>query len=78
MEQVRGTQPTQPRDRVRRELESALKAALRKGVKSAFKPSGHSGHLLGYMLSHQEAPTGLEFRPKKVVPKGPKVIYFGL
>eukprot|EP00964_Phaeocystis_antarctica_P049560 scaffold28747_cov53-Phaeocystis_antarctica.AAC.1 len=33
---------SQPRDRVRRELESALKAALRKGVKSAIKAYGAS------------------------------------
>ena len=29
------------------------------------KRSGHLGHLLGRMLSHQEAPTGLEICPKK-------------
>ena len=29
------------------------------------KRSGHSGHLLGCILSHQEAPTGLEICPKK-------------
>ena len=29
------------------------------------KRSGHSGHLLECMLSHQEAPTGLKFGPKK-------------
>ena len=36
------------------------------------KRSGHSGHLLGRMLSHQEAPTGLEFGPKKNRPKSSK------
>ena len=35
MEQIPGD-ISQPRDGVRRELESALEAALRKGVKSAF------------------------------------------
>ena len=38
---------SEPCDRVRRELESALKAALRKGVKSAFK---------GVILKKQRAP----------------------
>ena len=41
------------------------------------KRSGHLGHLLGRMLSHQEAPTGLEFGPKKDRPKSsPKVAFF--
>ena len=42
------------------------------------KRSGHSGQLLGRMLSHQEAPTGLEFGQKKSRPKAPKVAFFGL
>ena len=40
------------------------------------KRSGHSGHLLGCMLSHQEAPTGLEFAPIKNRPKGSKSRFF--
>ena len=34
---------SQPRERVRRELESALKAALRKGAKSAFNTKTSKG-----------------------------------